>query len=239
MDRAPMMRQALALLLQAHEYATQLQCDAWEFAVEVGSFREAGLTNNDIRWLLLRGYVAHAWEATTGEQFRRTFEPRGGLLGERSCFILTPTGLAFALGGAAGGPNGCAPPPGGAPPRTPPDAPRRRPVWKKDHRALWFGPHLVKQFKVPAVNQEIILAAFAEEDWPARIDDPLPQHASIDPRRRLHDTINSLNRNQRFPALHFSGDGTGQAICWEALPDASGADGNGAARPVGALGGNG
>ena len=48
-----------------------------------------------------------------------------------------------------------------------------------------------------------------------RIDDPLPLKAAIDPKRRLHDTINSLNRNQRGRRLRFLGDGSGQAVCWE------------------------
>jgi hypothetical protein len=73
----------------------------------------------------------------------------------------------------------------------------------------------VKQFKVPAPNQEIILAAFEEENWTARIDDPLVPHPAIDSKRRLHDTINSLNRNQKNPLLRFLGDGNGEGICWE------------------------
>ena len=90
-----------------------------------------------------------------------------------------------------------------------------RPIWDRDRRKLSFGPHLVKHFKVPAPNQELILQSFEEESWPMRLDDPLPYHAAIDPKRRLHDTINSLNRNQRVPLLRFLGDGNGQAILWE------------------------
>jgi hypothetical protein len=33
---------------------------------------------------------------------------------------------------------------------------------------------VVKEFKLPAPNQETILTAFQEEGWPPRIDDPLP-----------------------------------------------------------------
>ena len=56
---------------------------------------------------------------------------------------------------------------------------------------------IVKEFKVPAANQEAILAAFQEEGWVPRIDDPLAPQLNQDSKRWLHDTINSLNRNQK------------------------------------------
>jgi hypothetical protein len=71
---------------------------------------------------------------------------------------------------------------------------------------------------VPAANQEIILQAFQEERWPACIDDPLPPHPCIDPKRRLHDTLNSLNRHQREPFIHFFGNGKGEGVRWQPGP---------------------
>ncbi len=68
---------------------------------------------------------------------------------------------------------------------------------------------------MPAMNQEIVLAVFEEERWPPRIDDPLRWKSDIDPQRRLHDTINSLNRRQRHRLVHFSADGLAQGIRWE------------------------
>src|SRR5947209_335258 len=62
MDIAPHMQTALALLLQAHEYAAKLGCNNWQFAVEMNTFRDIGLSKNDLRWLLLNEYVQHAWE---------------------------------------------------------------------------------------------------------------------------------------------------------------------------------
>ena len=64
-------------------------------------------------------------------------------------------------------------------------------------------------------NQERILAAFEEEGWPVHIDDPLPPHPEQDSKRRLHDTINSLNRNQKKRLIQFLGNGNGQGIRWE------------------------
>jgi hypothetical protein len=74
---------------------------------------------------------------------------------------------------------------------------------------------VVKQFKSPAMNQETILTAFEEENWPPRIDDPLPPEPDLDPKRRLHATINSLNGRQKNPLIRFVGDGTGEGVRWE------------------------
>jgi hypothetical protein len=89
---------------------------------------------------------------------------------------------------------------------------------------LRLGPYVVKEFRVPAPNQELVLTAFQELGWPAHIDDPLPPVPNIEPKLRLHDTINRLNKNQRHKLLHFHSDGTGRGLRWEALePEAAGA----------------
>ena len=89
------------------------------------------------------------------------------------------------------------------------------PTWDRDRQQLRVGKAIVKEYKVPASNQEAILAAFEEENWPPRIDDPLSPVPDQDPKRRLHDTINSLNRNQKQPLVRFLGDGSGQGVRWE------------------------
>jgi hypothetical protein len=66
-------------------------------------------------------------------------------------------------------------------------------------------------------NQERIIAAFEEEGWPRRIDDPLPPHPEQDPKHRLRDTIKSLNRHQVNRLLHLTGDGTGQGVRWQII----------------------
>jgi hypothetical protein len=43
----------------------------------------------------------------------------------------------------------------------------------------------------------------------------LPPNSEQNSKRRLHDTINSLNRNQKQNLLRFTGDGSGQGIRWE------------------------
>lgn len=96
-----------------------------------------------------------------------------------------------------------------------------RPFWDMERRELKVGEWLVKCFRVPALNQTTILAAFEEDQWPPRIDDPIPPRYDQDPKRRLHDTINSLNRNQQHPMLRFLGDGSGHGVLWELVRSAT------------------
>ena len=74
---------------------------------------------------------------------------------------------------------------------------------------------------MPSPNQEAVLAAFEEEGWPHRIDDPLRFQVELGPKYRLHYTIRRLNRSQQQRLIRFFGDGTGVGVCWqltEALP---------------------
>jgi hypothetical protein len=212
------LRQALALLVQAYDYAQELRCPVWDFAVEIAGLHAAGVTNNDLRWLAHHGYVENATERTGKHARQRTFGPVGVQVFEaRTCFVLTPAGMAFArrLGTTAGR---LAPPSaqeaactalGAAAPATP--------VWDAERRELRLGGVLVKKFRRPAANQELILAVFQEEGWPARIDDPLPNGDKSDPVERLHFTIRHLNQNQQTPLLRFRGDGSGAAVTWEVV----------------------
>ena len=206
---------ALSLLLEAHGYASELGRPLWDFAVEIASLHSAGATISALRWLVCHRYVEHARETTTYDDVSRTFELSAGLrFSKRTCFILTKAGAAFAgstlarfqprrshveferIEADSRGENGV------------------KPTWDCERQELRLGGVVVKQFKVPATNQELILAAFEEENWPVRIDDPLPPHPEQDPKRRLHDTITSLNRNQRRALIRFLGDGSGQGVRW-------------------------
>lgn len=67
----------LALLYQGGEYARQLGEDRWEFAVEIHELKSAGMTVNDLRWLMVGDLAEHACDVTEdGEQSRR-FENYG------------------------------------------------------------------------------------------------------------------------------------------------------------------
>jgi len=77
---------------------------------------------------------------------------------------------------------------------------------------------MVKCFKQPAQSQELILAAFQEEHWPAFIDDPLPAKKGKNSKRRLHSTVGNLNRGLKHKKIRFVGGGDGESIGWVLLP---------------------
>ena len=203
---------ALASLIEAQKYAESLSQDIWQFASGIVALRQGGLSHNDLRWLLYRRHVQHGMETTQPGEERRTFRAGGAIrFDRRSCFVLTEAGIAFARQGSSAlviESPASLPSNNGSPPVA-------VPIWDPDRQELRLGRDLVKCFKTPAPNQELILAAFQEEGWPVHIYDPLPPHPEQDSRRRLHDTINSLNRNQKKPLLRFMGDGSGQGVRWD------------------------
>lgn len=97
-------------------------------------------------------------------------------------------------------------------PRLP--TPELKPHYDAARRELWYAGHLIKRYKVPAKNQELILLAFEEEGWPAHVDDPLPPAEGLDPKLRLRDTITQLNRHHETVVFRFHGDGIGSGITW-------------------------
>ena len=207
----------LVLLLEAHDYAWGLNQDLWSFAVEIECLRKAGLSHSDLRWLLSSGYLEHRYEITTPEDEVRRF--RGGVsprFFRHSCFVLTQSGVCFARKGfSTASTTHQSPQVVDLSETTVQAVTRPIPRWDGLCRELSLNGQAIKQLKAPAGNQEIILATFEEEHWPPHIDDPLPPRPDLDPKRRLHATINSLNRNQKIPLIRFLGDGTGEGIRWE------------------------
>lgn len=90
------------------------------------------------------------------------------------------------------------------------------PYWDAKTYDLWLSPTLIKHFRRRAINQMAILDAFQEQDWPARIQDPLPltDDESIVLKRRLNDTLRNMNRSLGSQLIKFCGDGAGTGILW-------------------------
>lgn len=213
----PHLRTSLTLLLEAHEYALDLQLDAWELAVELDVLRGASLTNSDLRWLCAVGLLEHAVEVTgpmdSSRQFRRTNLVN---VHEPTCVVLTPNGVMAAREFCDGSSSVLDNRPANGHCRVVnADDVVLQPKWDDQRRQLRVAADVVKEFKLPSPNQETVLMAFEEEGWPPRIDDPLPPLAQLDPRRRLHDTIKALNRKQKRALVRFMGDGSGEGIRWE------------------------
>jgi hypothetical protein len=202
----------LSMLHEAEVRALERAVDRWQFAVEAAELRAAGVRHTDLRWLVSEGYVEHAEEKTKPKDKSRVFLPLGSLaFGPNACFVLTGRGAELVQLSPG------TPEPDAEGTRAPSSFPREaaaRPRWDAERRALTLNGSLIKQFKLPAVNQERILAAFEEEGWPVRIDDPLSRTYQIDPKTRLHESIKGLNRHQNLPLVRFSGDGTGQGVLW-------------------------
>ena len=208
---APNVIPGLLQLLKAEAYAREVRRPNWDFAVEIEGLRAAGLTNGDLRWLVCKGYVEHALETTPAKSEARSFGREGGLnFGRRSCFVLTETGAAFARVQTGRGRNGGPRVGNGAGQRAGPD-------WDAACRVLRVDGQVVKQFQVPAENQELVLTRLQDLDWQRHIEDPLPRVPGLNPKQRLEDTISRLNRNQQNRLIRFHGDGTGRGLWWELL----------------------
>lgn len=232
---------AVSLLLRAFDYADDAQIDSWQFAVEFRELCDAGLSTLDLRWLLSRGLVEHALEITIPGDAQRSFRklPPTSLPAEARVVLTSPGAAELRLVATHNASDRQplsteidAAPEVGRPvqsilariqPESAKDntialpAPRPTPVWDRNLRELHFCGRLVKKYRVPAANQELILSALQEENWPEWIDDPLPPAAQIAPKKRLQATINSLNRNQVAPTLRFHVNHNGQIVSWEPL----------------------
>jgi hypothetical protein len=218
----PPVHVALKRLQQANAYAVDARRDAWDFAVEIRELLSLGLAYNDLRWLVCKGYVAHALETTVAGDGTRRFQHEGGLVfAQHSCVILTQAGEGFLRNIK---PEAASTIVQTESLKTGERARLNRPHWDAYRHELRSNGFIVKQFKVPSANQETILAAFEEDSWPPCVDDPLPPQPEQDPRRRLHDTIKSLNRNQKHRLIRFMGNGSGQGVRWEYVQHGYGAN---------------
>jgi hypothetical protein len=89
------------------------------------------------------------------------------------------------------------------------------PDWDAETRELWLGGLLVKRFSQPADWQELILAAFQEQEWTLVIDDPLPGGDGVIATHRLRQIIKNLNRAQKQARIQFSAIRNGTGIRWD------------------------
>lgn len=222
------LRAAFRLLQRARECTQDAQAPRWDFALEIGQLYAAGLTITDLRWLVAKGFVEHADEISAHGDEHRSFTPSRGLgFLPRTCVLLTPKGAALASWilhasadtTAAGKPLAALDNAEstrrirGGNEESRPQA-SLKPRWDAARRKLTLGDRLVKQFNVPAGNQELILSVFEEEDWPTHIDDPLRGEFDIDPKTRLNDTVYRLNRKQFERLLRFHASGNGSRVYW-------------------------
>jgi hypothetical protein len=221
----PEIVRAYRLLLAAFEYARDAKLDPSQFAVELEELQQRGIATADLRWLVAARIAEHRREVTIPGERERSFRPLAATeFPNATAVVLTAQGaqrLATILppprrrsrrrvARVKSGPkiemldDGRSPAPQA-----------RKPVWDQPRRELRYMTQIVKRFRVPAPNQETILEAFQEENWPHCIDDPLPPQQGAPPKGRLLATIKSLNRSQVAPLLLFHGNGNGVQVYWE------------------------
>jgi hypothetical protein len=210
----------LRLLLDAAHYARDAGKPPEAFAVELADLSAAGVLHIDVRWLLAKGYLTPVREAGRARRFKKDpFAP----LSARARFVLTASGARLsrhlgngsASAGRTRGRNGR----NGHKSRVASRASKVvEPRWDPASRQLYFGATLVKQFLVPATNQEIILKTFQDLGWPECIDNPLGDGNETTARRRLHNAIIRLNHQQVHRLIRFHGTGTGDGVRWNAAP---------------------
>lgn len=216
----PRVQAALLTCFEAYTYARNVDRSLWDFAVEFSTLRRVGLSRSDLRWMVGKELLEYAIETSLPGDAERSFQrPSRLLFCRKTCFVLTQdcadlAGRLCGLGDCGAVP--CIRPAVNSAPQKVPSGPEPLvPKWDRDRQMLRIGRAVVKHFRVPATNQEMVLAAFEEEAWPPRIDDPLPQDRELPPKRRLRETIKSLNRNQKQSLIRFIGDGSGQGVRWE------------------------
>lgn len=211
-------RGALSSLLDANVYAQLTNSDPWDFAIEAPYLLERGLSPNDLRFLARIQVLDHAQEIRVVGQQGRRFRQRNVIsMTKRTCFVLSGKGIEAVLaclGKSAGG-YGTDEILNGRPLVQALLPTKVVPIWDSDRRVLAFDGKVVKRFKWRALNQEAVLNAFQEENWPYRIFDPLAPQPEQHAKRRLSDTIKCLNRGQKNRLVYFRGDGTGQGVVWE------------------------
>jgi hypothetical protein len=204
------LRAGLALLKRAFDCALDAHADPWDFAVEIGQLCSAGLTIPDLRWMVVKEFVEHADETSGHGDEHRSFTPCRGLnFLPTTCVLLTTKGAALAAYANPAPPYEIPGMNGKSYPQT-----SLKPYWHATRRELSLGDRMVKQFHVPARNQELILSVFQQEDWPKSIDDPLACGFDTDPKIRLNDAVYRLNHNQFACLIRFHVIGHGSGVHW-------------------------
>ena len=204
------LRAAFALLQHALDCARDAQAPPWDFALEIEQLFAAGLTITDLRWMVVKGLVEHADETSVHGEEHRSFTPSRGLTFlPTTCVMLTAKGAALAA-------RGNEVPPGENPGTNgkPAAETRIKPRWDAARRALSLGNRTIKQFHVPAPNQEQVLSAFEDDGWPESIDDPLADEFDIEPKTRLNNVVYRLNNKQRAALIRFHVNGQGRSVHW-------------------------
>jgi hypothetical protein len=175
----------------------------WARALTVEALAKAGMTNDDVSWLIERNILEKRHLPREGRPNRH-----GRSRHQNPALVkLTKTGATFLE-------HYC--------------LHRFKPHWNAQQRVLSVEGHAIKVYRQPSENQELILTAFQEDDWVRQIDDPLPRAKGSGDEQakvRLRKTVEHLNRAQHLPAIFFSVASNSQSVRWSFRNAAGGAVG--------------
>ena len=208
-------RDGVLQLLAAADYARDARVEVWEFAIELEELRRTGFTVSDLRWLMSKGHVSHGIETTEPRDNQREIRIQAGFaIQKRTAVVLTAQGVVFARALLAQSSPTMVEFPEETSAGT--HHPQDSPVWDSSKRELRLNGTLIKCFRVPARNQELVLDSFQEEGWPPCVLDPLPRNNSVVPEKRLQNTIKRLNgKHLNRSVISFHGNGNGNGVCWK------------------------
>ncbi len=144
---------AIAELAEAHDYVRDARCDPWQFAVEISRLLELGLTYIDLRWLVEKGYAAHAREVTRSRDRDRKFTLSvNTTFSPDTRFVLTDAGLELAGGDRPQPtlirltPRPTSMPAASMPPVSAVSGALDTPTWDSNLGVLCFAGRIVKRF---------------------------------------------------------------------------------------------
>jgi hypothetical protein len=207
-DRQSRLSSGLLTLVEAADDARKASSDIWQFALSLHGLLVNGLLESDLRWLLTNGLLETACEQIEQRKGKRIFQSLPDLsITVQSCFVITKAGRKFAT--SIGKLN-----PTGSDRKSPQETGNSIPSWDALARKLLWQGQIVKQFRTPAANQEMLLAAFEALCWVSRIENPLAGHSDEDNHQQLRETVRRLNGRQRQIRIRFTRDGTGRGVCW-------------------------
>ena len=148
---SPSVRRAFAQLLEVHELARASGRKDSDFAAEITSLTELGISGSVLRWLVCRGYARCLREVTQPGDKERRFEPVDNLaLSSQSCFVLSRKGMLFARAALALGDAGAEVMQGnGNSGSAEPQGNGLAPSWDARRRELRLSRKLLKRFRVP------------------------------------------------------------------------------------------
>jgi hypothetical protein len=204
---------ALVLLNDATNFARDTGRDAWDYCLRLEELLSAGLTVADCRWLADKKLV----DLRDMARGRHRGRPPMAKFTRSTSFVLTAAGVAYARKLASSNGQPRAVNANGAPHRNRASGSVGKPRWDSRLLVLHVDDIAVKEFQAKARNQLAIVSAFAAQDWPRLIDNPLDSSNPAQRAQALADAVHGLNRNLSAKVIRFHTAEKGACVRYDLL----------------------